>query len=615
MHGSEHGTRACDASDGSVDDYFVVPRTPSIGAITATANQAVTVSGSGMPGAEIGDRVHIVDSSNVELCGATIPASGQWACTSASGQVPGAYAVTAFTEDRGAGENPNVPDSRYMIGGLSSKSSVQTVTVSAPLGVTGGTTPPVTPTWNFDVTGLNLNNVHPGDKFTLRGSGLPAGSSLHIELHSTPVVLGDASVAPDGTFTLTGTIPMDVAPGNHRIIATLSGPGITTTTVEKAVKVVAPEEAVAIGSESGTTSNGAEGSAGAEGEGDRAGIAPNILTQGLNSIGEVVSNPARISSALAVGLVLLIFAVLPAHLLNATIGEQYERFARRIPALRAQPAWYTRLKAFLARNPVLGGLMVTTATALLFGFADPKFGFTLASLRLFLAVSVALFVVIYLANAIAGRIVSKTWSVDVEVNIRPLGLLLTLLGVIISRALDFSPGFLIGLVLGLTIAGKSAAAHAWKAVLIRSSIVIGLALIAWLSFSAFPAGEGEHATFWSELMLEILVAVATEGIVALLVELLPLHLLEGERLYKKSRVLWAAIYLAVITIFIVAVVPWEGNWEALGSSLWSWIFVVVGFGAVCVAIYLYFRFLAAPLEEEGEDEDELVSIADNDVDA
>jgi hypothetical protein len=283
--------------------------------------------------------------------------------------------------------------------------------------------------------------------------------------------------------------------------------------------------------------------------------------------------------------------------------------------LRSQPAWYTRLKAFLGRNPVLGGLLVTTVTALLFGFADPKFGLTLASLRLFLAVSVALFVVVYLANAIAGRIVSKTWSVDVEVNIRPLGLLLTLVGVIISRALDFSPGFLIGLVLGLTIAGKSAAAHAWKAVVIRSSIVIGIALIAWLSFSAFPAGEGEHATFWSELMLEILVAIATEGIVALLVELLPLHLLEGERLYKKSRALWAAIYLAVITIFIVAVVPWEGNWEALGSSLWSWITVVVGFGAVCVAIYLYFRFLAAPLEEEGEDEDELVSIADNDVEA
>jgi hypothetical protein len=600
-------------SVGWVDDYFVVPHTPSIGAISATADQAVTVSGNAAPGAETGDRVHVVNSNNAELCGATIAVSGQWACTSASGQTPGEYAFTAFTEDRGAGENPNVPESRYMIGGLSAKSSVATVSVSASLGDTGGATP-TTPTWNFDVTGLNLNSVHPGDKFTVHGKGLPAGSSLHIELHSTPIVLGDASVAPDGSFTLNGTIPLDVPAGAHHLVATLSGPGLTTTTVEKAITVVGAESSTT-GSSSGETKTGAEGSSGTEGGAERAGIAPNILTQGLNSIGDVVSNPTRISSALAVGLVLLIFAVLPAHLLNATIGEQYERFARRIPALRRQPAWYVRLKAFLDRNPVLGGLLVTTATALLFGFADPKFGFTLASLRLFLAVSVALFVVVYLANAIAGRIVSRTWSVDVEVNIRPLGLLLTLVGVIVSRSLDFSPGFLIGLVLGLTIAGKSAAAHAWKAVVIRSSIVIGLALIAWLSFSAFPAGEGDHATFWSELMLEILVAIATEGIVALLVELLPLHLLEGERLYKKSRVLWSAIYLAVITIFIVAVVPWEGNWEALGSSLWSWITVVVGFGAVCVAIYLYFRFLATPLEEEEHDGAELVSISDNDTEA
>jgi len=458
--------------------------------------------------------------------------------------------------------------------------------------------------------------VHPGDTFTIHGTGLPGGSNLHAELHSTPSVLGDASVAQDGSFAMTSTIPADVPAGAHYIVATLSGPGIVTTTVEKELTVVGAASTTPAGTEAGATKNASEGSTshGTEGGNSAPGIAPNILTQGLNSIGDVVANPARISSALAVGLVLMIFAILPAHLLNSTIAEQYGRFARRIPALRTQPAWYRRIKAFLVKNPVIGGLLVTTATALLFGFADPKFGFTLASLRLFLAVSVALFAVVYLANAIAARVVSKTWSVDVEVNIRPLGLLLTLVGVLISRSLDFSPGFLIGLVLGLTIAGKSAAAHAWKAVLIRSSIVIGIALIAWLSFSAFPAGEHEHATFWSELMLEILVAIATEGIVALLVELLPLHLLEGERLYKKSRVLWAAIYLAVVTIFIVAVVPWEGNWATLGSSLWSWISVVAGFGAVCIAIYLYFRFLATPLEEEGEGDDELVSIADNEVD-
>ena len=38
--------------------------------------------------------------------------------------------------------------------------------------------------------------------------------------------------------------------------------------------------------------------------------------------------------------------------------------------------------------------------------------------------------------------------VDVKLSVRPLGLVLTVIGVVISRALDFSPGFLIGLVLG-----------------------------------------------------------------------------------------------------------------------------------------------------------------------
>ena len=88
-------------------------------------------------------------------------------------------------------------------------------------------------------------------------------------------------------------------------------------------------------------------------------------------------------------LVLIIFAILPAHLLNSTIAEQYERFARRVPALRTAPKWYTSLSAAIAKAPALGGVLLMAATGFLFAFADPKFGFNLHSLRLIIALSVA----------------------------------------------------------------------------------------------------------------------------------------------------------------------------------------------------------------------------------
>jgi hypothetical protein len=447
------------------------------------------------------------------------------------------------------------------------------------------------------LVGVDPNNVHPGDTFNITGTGLPPGALLGAELHSTPVSLGSTTVSPTGAFSLNVAVPSDVELGAHTIVVTLSGTGLTTTTKQQAIRVSAEQS-------SDPTTGGADVASGApdahlESETELAASDSNILTNSLKPIADVINDPARIPAAFAIGLVLLLLAVMPSHLLNITIGEQYERFARRMPILRAQPQWYTSLRAMFARAPVLGGLLLTTTTAFLFAFADPNFGLNLASLRLFLALAGALFSVTYLANAITAVVMRRGWGVEVSVQLRPLGLLLTVAGVIASRMLEFSPGFLIGLVLGLTIASKVAAQHAWKAVLIRTSVVTTFAFASWLLYSSMSAGVHHDPTFWNELALEFFVAVVTEGTVILLVELLPFHLLEGERLYLKSRVLWASAYLVLLTLFILAVVPWAGNWRELGPSFWPWFTAVGIFAAVCVAIYLYFRFLAEPLHHDG----------------
>ena len=109
-------------------------------------------------------------------------------------------------------------------------------------------------------------------------------------------------------------------------------------------------------------------------------------------------------------------------------------------------------------------------------------------------------------------------------------------------------------------------------------------------------------SFTAELVLEIFVAIATEGIVMILVELLPLHLLEGERLFKRSKLLWAGTYAVVLTVFILAVVPWEENWRQLEGDALGWFAIVGGFAVVSVAIYLYFRFIVTPIENELDEE-------------
>jgi hypothetical protein len=485
---------------------------------------------------------------------------------------------------------------QYVLGALSSASTVGTFDFPAPQ--VPVTITDTTPIWTFTVTG----NLQPGGTITISGAGLPPGTSVDTILHSVPTDLGTVVAAGDGTFTKTVTIPADEPVGAHTILVTASGPGLVTTTQQQPITLTAAPASNTGGTSTAVLPKTAHGS-GITSSGSGTAIQPNILTSALTPIADVAVHPSKIVSAIEIGLVLLLLAVLPAHLLNATIAEQSDRFERRFKRFPKRPRWVTSLIAWFSSAPVVAGIIVTLATAILFGFADPRFGFTLASLRLILACGIALFLVGYVANALTGVIARNQWHITVLVSTRPYGLILTVVGVLISRLLHFSPGFLIGLILGLTIQGKSAAGFAWRTVVTRTCIVLAMAIAAWIGYSTLTLGGNEGGTFGSALLVETLVAITTEGIVALLVELLPLRFLEGERVYAHSRVLWGVLYFLTVVVFVLGVVPWEGNWDALGNTLWIWIGVLLVFAAICVGIYIYFRRFAKPLEEDGSSEE------------
>ena len=282
-------------------------------------------------------------------------------------------------------------DWQYVTGAMSSALSVGTVDFPAPLIPVNRD---LTPVWTFTVTG----NLVPGGTITISGSGLPPGTSVDSILHSVPTDLGSVVVAGDGTFTHTVTIPKNEPVGNHTVIVTASGPGIVTSTQQQPITLTGvPSNNTGGGTKASKLPTVAHGS-GFDANGSGTAIQPNILTRALTPIADVAVHPNKIISAIEIGLVLLLLAVLPAHLLNATIAEQSDRFERRFKRFPKRPRWLTRLIAWFRSAPVVGGLVVTLVTALLFGFADPRFGWTLASLRLILACGIALFLVGYVAN-------------------------------------------------------------------------------------------------------------------------------------------------------------------------------------------------------------------------
>lgn len=583
-------------SSGGSSTFFTIPDAPQLTSATRNTNGTVTLTGTG---GVAGQNVEVLEDGNVTapLCTVSDLSDTTWSCSSPNVLKDGTYSFTAVNQDvdENAQDAVSYEGDAYAPGGLSAQSNGIDLVIKPATTVIGD----VTPVWSFTIEG-DTSDLQPGDVITVTGTGLPAGSSIDIVLHSNPVDLGTYAVGSDGTFTQSITIPANTIPGAHQIIITATGPGLVTTTQNQPLTLHPKAVKVTTSVPTGNTTGSGVGS-GVGGGGQV--VQPNILTNALTPIGDVATHPSKIVSAIEIGLVLLLLAVLPAHLLNATIAEQSDRFERRFRRFPKRPRWLTALAGWFTSAPVGAGIVVTLLTAILFGFADPKFGWTLASLRLVLAAGIALFLVGYVANKLTAVIARNQWQITVLVNTRPYGLILTIVGVLVSRLLHFSPGFLIGLILGLTIQGKSAAGFAWRTVVTRTCIVLAMGIAAWIGYSTLTLGGTEGGTFWTALMVETLVAITTEGVVALLVELLPLRFLEGERVYAHSRALWGILYFLTVVVFVIAVIPWEGNWSALGSSLWIWLIILAAFAVVCLAVYVYFRRFAKPLEEEAGSEE------------
>ena len=172
-------------------------------------------------------------------------ATAAW--TAAAGTVTGyTVVVTAPGETT---QSLSTPTPGILVSGL--KNSVTyTVTVSAQNfwgsgpAVSDQVTPYVfAPVFTLaDGSSATGKTLKPGDTVTISGAGALPLHSVIAELHSTPISLGSALVAGDGSFSFSVTIPANAPAGNHSLVVFLAGD--TSTVAQAAIAVVIAAAAV-----------------------------------------------------------------------------------------------------------------------------------------------------------------------------------------------------------------------------------------------------------------------------------------------------------------------------------------------------------------------------------
>ena len=575
------------------DWFFIVPEAPSsLVAVEPVAGTA-SFSGSGTTG----NTITVVDGAGGVVCTSVVVA-GQWTCSREVGAATSVYrafetdASSGGTSPFGTGVSLATTAPVFLTVAPSPLAGAPTASRPSPGVVVSSTRVPFS--WTLVMTGVN-GPLRPGQYVGLSSSGIPTGSTVIAELHSTPRQLGTATVKSDGTFDFRVRIPMDAEPGEHRIVVTVNAPGEEPSPIGNPVAIElepgSDTESVKSGeliSKDDPRLAGLVHPSGSVVSRDDP-AAPTALTGALPTLLDVLTSPAAVAISAGLALVILLLVAIPAEVLNATIESNTSRFGRTFTRIEAAINRATEWFVSVTRTPAAAALVLIVLTSIIFGFVDPGFGFDIASVRLVLSLAIALFIVTFVASRITGVIVGRAWSIQSSIGFQPTALIFAVLGVIVARLLDFSPGFLIGLVLGLELSHRADELHRVRALVIEFGLIIGFGVLSWLGYSlAVAVTAGSEPTFLSALVQDTLVAVTSEGLTAVVIALVPVAFLDGKKIFDRSKRLWAGIFLVAATAFSLLVLPTALAGQEI-EDVAVWVAVLVGFAALAFGVTWWLR--------------------------
>ena len=602
--------------EGSVftDDFILIPETPQLLLSTVNANRSVSFSGTGVPG----DRVVVRQgNSTTSTCEALVSGGGTWTCT---GTPPaGTAQYRAVQQSVGFDAEPNYQDSGFgaSYDGFSALSSALSVTVPpAPTPASlppGSRTPaaPLTP-GTVEVTGLPAS-APAGANLEIVGDTdcvLPIVCDVDVDIFSTPQRLGSTVTEPAGAFALVVTVPENLEPGEHTIVVTVTPRGGVASSVSQPITIAAP---AAVDSAKQTVESIApdKADAAATGDGgsgngsgvDRADPAtPSAISDSIPTLQRIFADPVTILVSGGLALLILLLVAFPAELLNSTLASNTRRIGRWYAAIENGVDRATEWFASVTRTRALAAALLVVLTSLIFGFVDPEYGFDPVSLRMTVSLAVGLFIVTYVSSWISGAIIRRVWSIETRVSLQPAALVFAVIGVVVARILEFSPGFLIGLVIGLDLVTRVGAPHRVRAVLTNIGVIVGLAVVSWVGFSIMTAVMTGEPTAVELLISDALVATTAEGLTAALAALLPLGFLDGHEVFRRSKLLWAGSFAFVGTFFALIVLPTaEGETNDV-ADVGFWILIMVIFAVVTLTLWALLHFTG----DRESDDDELV---------
>ena len=301
-------------------------------------------------------------------------------------------------------------------------------------------------------------------------------------------------------------------------------------------------------------------------------------------------------AAAAAGVTLLI--PFPGALFNSTLEANYAEVG----------AWFARPRRWLAgivrrvtgrgdggdfwQQP-LGIVTFLMVSAILYALLDPTLGFDAESLALVVGLLVGLLATT-LAFALPSLAFHRLRAGELgRFRVLPGTILIAVICVLLSRGTGFQPGYMYGLIIGLTFARELSIADEGRSTAIATAWMLAVAGVAWIGLiplrSALEADPAGLAPQIAQAALSTVVVAGLEGVVF---GLLPVRFMPGAALYGFSRRAWAVLFgVGVFGLLHVLVNPTSGYLaDSTRTPLVTIAVLFVGFTLASVGLWSYFRF-------------------------
>ena len=314
-----------------------------------------------------------------------------------------------------------------------------------------------------------------------------------------------------------------------------------------------------------------------------------------------------LNAAITVGVI--VFITFPANIFNRTFAANYDEI------MTILAGWRRRLHLPLGpqERPVAedsphdadslvvdepgkvtawGFAVVLVLGAILGGFLNPHFGVNRSSAEGIFAtlISFAFGATLswYVARAFRRRHEYPTLT---YLQALPLGLVIAIICVAVSRLSHFEPGYLYGVVVGLSFAGSLKDNHNahLTAISVGSTLVVALsAWFLWIPVNHLALTHGTNAII--VVLDDVLGSIFVGGLVGSVISLIPIDLLPGKVIAKWHRGVWALIFFTATFLLIeVELRPASGSTHPGHASFDTVVALFVLFGGATFWMRWYFE--------------------------